>query len=60
MFAQLILRHCYLQAEFLGTLLFVFASSTVSSALAIGMAYSVASYATASAHYPDCGNESAY
>jgi len=37
-----------LQAEFLGTLLFVFASSTVSSALGVGMAYTVASYATAS------------
>lgn len=44
------------QAEFLGTLLFVFASSTVSSALAVGMAYAVASYATASAYLlmPDC------
>jgi glycerol uptake facilitator-like aquaporin len=36
-----------LQAEFLGTLLFVFASATVSSSLAVGMAYAVASYATA-------------
>ena len=36
-----------MQAEFLGTLLFVFASATVSSSLAVGMAYAVASYATA-------------
>jgi len=45
-----------LQAEFLGTLLFVFASSTVSSALGAGMAYTVASYATASALCLDHGS----
>jgi len=35
-----------LQAEFLGTLLFVFAAANVSSALAVGISYAVLSYAT--------------
>jgi len=35
-----------LQAEFVGTMLFVFAAANVSSALAVGISYAVLSYAT--------------